>query len=74
MYSPARPPKPDAWAESEFDKIATALNGAIELTVMYAAPTKPRTGWLVYADGTTWNPGSGEGVYVYLSDGTWSKL
>jgi len=28
-------------------------------------PAKPRTGDVRYADGTDWNPGSGEGVYFY---------
>ena len=74
MFDPSRPLKPDPWAESEFNKLATALNGPIQLTVLYAAPVKPRTGWMVYADGTTWNPGSGEGVYVYTSGAVWSKL
>lgn len=31
----------------------------------FAAPQKPRDGQLVYADGTTWNPGSGAGLYYY---------
>ena len=26
---------------------------------------KPRTGDIRYADGTDWNPGSGEGIYFY---------
>ena len=33
------------------------------------------TGDIRYADGSNWNPGStGEGVYIYLSTGAWSKL
>jgi hypothetical protein len=35
----------------------------MELEVLYASPSKVRAGMVVYADGTTWNPGSGEGVY-----------
>lgn len=31
----------------------------------YAAPSKPREGDIRLADGTTWNPGSGAGVYGY---------
>jgi hypothetical protein len=43
--------------------------------VSNAAPDKPRTGDIRYADGSNWNPGStGEGVYIYLSTGAWSKL
>lgn len=28
-------------------------------------PSKPRNGDVRYADGTDWNPGSGEGIYFY---------
>lgn len=37
---------------------------------------KPRDGDIRYADGTNWNPGSGQGIYVYIDDGTpaWTKL
>lgn len=73
MYQPEKSPSPNGWAEREFSKLADALNGPIKLTVLYAAPAKPRLGWMVFADGTNWNPGSGEGVYVYLSGG-WTKL
>jgi len=39
-------------------------------------PQKPRDGDIRYADGTNWNPGSGQGVYIYIDDGTpaWTKL
>lgn len=36
-------------------------------------PTRKRVGMMVYADGSLWNPGSGEGVYILLSSG-WQKL
>lgn len=35
------------------------------LEMRYVAPTKPRDGMVVLADGTTWNPGSGGGFYGY---------
>ena len=37
---------------------------------------KPRDGDIRYADGTNWNPGSGQGIYVYIDDSTpaWTKL
>ncbi len=41
--------------------------------ILYVAPTKPRDGMLVYADGTAWNPGSGEGFYERRG-GAWVKL
>lgn len=39
-------------------------------------PEKPRDGEIRYADGTNWNPGSGQGIYVYIDDGSpaWEKL
>jgi len=30
-----------------------------------AAPAVPDEGMVIYADGTTWNPGAGEGLYFY---------
>lgn len=33
-----------------------------------------RAGKLAYADGTTWNPGSGEGIYYRTQAGAWAKL
>jgi len=38
------------------------------------APDKPRLGDIRYADGSNWNPGSGEGIYFYNSAGNWVKL
>jgi hypothetical protein len=36
---------------------------------LHAEPAKPRLGMVVYADGANWNPGSGEGLYIYKSGG-----
>jgi hypothetical protein len=44
------------------------------LDVSYAAPDKPSQGNIRYADGTSWNPGSGEGIYFYNAAGAWTKL
>ena len=43
------------------------------LQVHNAAPAKPTDGDLVYADGTNWNPGSGEGLYARYNS-AWNKL
>jgi hypothetical protein len=45
----------------------------IQLETLYAEPDKPREGMVVKADGTTWNPGSGAGVYARISS-AWVKL
>ena len=47
---------------------------AYQHTVLYAAPARPLAGMVVYADGTTWNPGSGEGIYRYDLGGAWVKV
>jgi hypothetical protein len=71
MYQPAYTKDPQM--NIELQRIAESMNGPTELLVLYAAPAKPRTGWLVYADGISWNPGGGAGVYVYTG-AVWSKL
>ena len=60
----------------ELDGISAAFALVQEgrfLPVLYAAPAKPREGMLAVADGTSWNPGAGKGLYEYKS-GAWSKL
>lgn len=57
-----------AYLSNELAKIAQALDTADErvtLEVQYKAPSKYRAGTVVAADGTTWNPGSGKGMYWY---------
>lgn len=66
-----------AYVESELQRLALSLQeGSVQfmqLAVTYVAPNKPRDGLVVFADGTSWNPGTGRGVYVY-SSGAWVKL
>ena len=45
----------------------------LQLTVQHVAPIGPADGFIAYADGTDWNPGSGKGVYEYRT-GAWYKL
>jgi hypothetical protein len=82
MYTPSGLPRGDLTAlenflEAEFQRLANDLEANImdkvQLVERYAAPVKPREAMLVFADGTSWNPGSGRGVYVY-SSGAWVKL
>jgi hypothetical protein len=64
------------WLVREFQAISEATFGAapeLQLIPNAREPAKPRTGMLVYADGTNWNPGSGAGVYVFTGT-AWSKL
>ena len=71
-YTPGNPPiEPAALAgflRQELAKIAQALDtqdASLSLDTLYAAPMKYRDGTIVKADGTTWNPGSGAGIYCY---------
>lgn len=78
-YSPAAVPTDPSqiprYLQDEILKIQAAIqalaDGHIDMT--YAAPAKPREGDLRLADGTTWNPGSGKGIYAYYNS-TWNKL
>ena len=71
FYAPGVPPSdPDAlrrFLQDELVKIQAAIAGlaAGHLDKSYAAPAKPREGDIRYADGATWNPGSGQGIYAY---------
>lgn len=51
----------------ELDRIAAAIRALAEghLDKTTVAPLKPRDGDIRYADGTSWNPGSGVGIYFY---------
>lgn len=62
------------FTEDEFAQVASALQGNDPFTVFFAAPTRPRRGVLAYADGTHWNPGSGEGFYAFGSDAAWHYM
>lgn len=66
------------WVDTQFQKLANLHaefeTDSIRLTVHHAEPDKPRAGHVYYADGTNWNPGSGEGVYYYTSGSTWAIL
>lgn len=60
--------------EDEFASVASALTDTEAHKIFNAAPKRPRTGMLVYADGTHWNPGNGEGFYFYGSDNAWHYM
>jgi len=64
------------YAYEEFLALARYLAevNELELRPRHVAPAKPRTGMVVFADGTDWNPGSGEGPYAYNAAGSWVFL
>lgn len=73
IYSPSIVPQDKdeliRFLTEELSKIKTAFDtmAAGHLDKTYVVPTKPRDGDFRYADGTSWNPGSGEGFYGYYA-------
>lgn len=78
-YSPIPPvagKDPANYAFDEFMDLARALAESqefLQLQELNVAPLKPRTGMVVLADGTNWDPGSGAGFYGYYG-AAWVKL
>lgn len=64
------------YLREEFERIANTVRqlaaGHIDMT--YSEPAKPRKGDIRYADGIGWNPGGGEGLYMFNSSGVWIQL
>lgn len=67
--APSHPEQLRQYLEDELSKIKSAFDllaaGHIDKT--YAAPSRVREGDIRFADGTTWNPGSGQGIYAYYA-------
>lgn len=62
------------YVDQEFAAISSSQVAnvvSLPLSPIFVPPVRPRTGTVVYADGVKWNPGSGEGIYVFGSDGIW---
>jgi hypothetical protein len=57
------------WTEGELQAIEQEFSGlqVVPLEPVFRAPVRPREGMIIYADGTNYNPGSGEGPYVYIN-------
>jgi hypothetical protein len=79
-YNPRIPPQDLkdllTYLDDEFMRVAQALNSNIsgEYQILYNAPARVFPGLVVYADGTSWNPGSGEGLYRRSLSNTWVKV
>ncbi len=60
----------------EFIKLQGALeeNATTFIEVKNVAPNRIKQGDIIYADGTNFNPGSGEGIYFRNAAGSWVKL
>lgn len=59
------------WLDKEHEHIEQVTYDQLKLKILNVAPAKPREGWVVLADGTHWNPGSGAGMYRYQG-GAWN--
>jgi len=55
------------WLLQELQRLGNITQeiGVQQVVELMVAPKKPRSGMLVLADGTHWNPGSGRGYYGY---------
>lgn len=80
MYDVGIPPASDKelgdFVLRELRKINQAINNSspfLQLAISYKPPQKPREGQIYFADGTSWNPGSGKGYYGYKG-GAWALL
>ena len=74
---PLEPQDLGIYVVTELKRLADiVLNQAyFRLERTHVAPTKPRGGDVRYADGSNWDPGSGEGIYFFKESTTaWVKL
>lgn len=71
------PPAMRAWLASMLRQVADALAAptvsGIHFDTLHAEPERKSDGDVVRADGTDWNPGSGEGIYERRG-GAWVRL
>jgi len=73
---PSNPEDIPAYLQAELDRLSAIIGNMADghFEESNVVPSKPRAGDVRYADGSNWNPGSGEGLYLYLSTGAWSNL
>lgn len=65
----------DGSAAEQFRRLSEVLGGELLVPVHYAAPARPRTGRLVVADGTEWDPlSAGVPRLVWYNGTTWVAL
>lgn len=64
-----------AWISRELLQLERTFRelDEVQLVELHVEPERPRDGLTVFADGTDWNPGSGQGIYTYYAS-AWHKL
>lgn len=67
------PPGLKSWIDDQLRQVAYELRAGLRSAVLSAQPRKYQNGDIVYADGSNWDPGSGEGFYG-RENGAWVKL
>ena len=72
---PSDPKDVPSFLRTELQQIAKemATVQAVILQTLYAAPARIYEGMIIKADGTTFDPGAGAGVYARVG-GAWVKL
>lgn len=73
---PSSPDELPRFLRTELSRISQLWQGSVPFLLLaktYAEPAKRFDGLTVLADGTTWNPGAGAGVYCYYG-GAWNRL
>ncbi len=73
---PARMEELARFLQSEIERLNDALESPFThqlLEKLHVEPSRLRDGFVAYADGADWDPGSGEGVYVFYG-ASWRKL
>jgi len=61
-----------AYIDRELSRVGNAFNSAtLKVEMLAVEPMKPRDGLIAGADGVNWDPGSGEGIYVWFN-GVWN--
>lgn len=81
MYAPqtlvaADVPQLQQRVQAELESISRSMASPADyaaLRTLYAEPKRVFEGMIVKADGTTWDPGSGAGVYAYIGS-AWVSL
>ena len=76
QYYPSQPFPDISWLQSELRRIAEAFESgspALRLSTTATTPDKVIEGEMRIADGVSWNPGPGAGLYIYRG-GIWHLI